>query len=633
MEDFRSNFMRNCREIGISPSDIILNVLRERTRQLEVSTSSEVGLDFSGNSLTVQDCAVLAKTLANDKNIQELRFSDCLLTEEACKLLLSYLPSNRGVKKLDLKGNNIRSCAELIGRILKRTPTLTHLSLEWNGIGLWHSGLAAIAEGLQVNQTLRYLDLRNNQVSHEGATFLANALKINRILKIIDLRWNNVGMLGAQSFISNNIPNDLMKAIESALQRNVDCQASYQEQKALSETYKHKLETMESDKNLQISSLVDKISREKDMFTNSVRSAQEKTEQLKDALDERRSAFSALQEKYSALESSYHLSEQTNKQKDEYIDSIKADGNRREKQHQNEVDKLKDQLSALQKIHEKAIKTEEDENSALRKKNKDLTDEICQLKSRLDNAEQEIKEKDFNYQKTLKDSDRKYSNEMNKMINEASERKQTDLEKIQKLEQANYRLEEELSHLKSKMMGDKLKAEEDSMNLRMTLKQEEMNRSRQFEERIEILQSARNELQIKNTKQSAEISDLQSRLGNNERETESLKRQCDHLKQQIDSKEAELRSEANKAKLEMDNAKRLLAQLQDKISDLEMKHSELEKRNKESLLSRDRDITYLRTQITNKDDELSRNRADEIKRAEVLENALQAYISNTKKLR
>ena len=67
-------------------------------------------------------------------------------------------------------------------------------------------------------------------------------------------------------------------------------------------------------------------------------------------------------------------------------------------------------------------------------------------------------------------------------------------------------------------MSEKLKAEEELMNLRMTLKQEEMNRSRQFEERIELLQSARNEIQIKNTKQNAELSDLQSRLSNSERE-------------------------------------------------------------------------------------------------------------------
>ncbi len=200
MEEFRSSFMRNCRELGIAPSDVILHEIRER--KTSEGSATELGLDFSGNNLTVQDCAVLAKTLSSDRCITELRFSDCLLTEEACKLLLSYLSSNRSIRKLDLKGNNIRASAELVGRILKRTPSLTHLSLEWNAIGLWDSGLAAIAEGLQVNQTLRYLDLRNNQISHEGATFISNALKINRILKNIDLRWNNVGLLGAQSFLS-----------------------------------------------------------------------------------------------------------------------------------------------------------------------------------------------------------------------------------------------------------------------------------------------------------------------------------------------------------------------------------------------------------------------------------------------
>ncbi len=74
-------------------------------------------------------------------------------------------------------------------------------------------------------------------------------------------------------------------------------------------------------------------------------------------------------------------------------------------------------------------------------------------------------------------------------------------------------------------------------------------------------------------------------------------------------------------------------QLKDKISELEMRNGELEKRSRDSIASRDNEISYLKTQIASKDEEMARNRVDEIKRAEMLENALQTYIASTKKLR
>ena len=44
----------------------------------------------------------------------------------------------------------------------------------------------------------------------------------------------------------------MLKAIGSFLQRNVELQATCKEQKALTATYKQKLETVESEKNTQV---------------------------------------------------------------------------------------------------------------------------------------------------------------------------------------------------------------------------------------------------------------------------------------------------------------------------------------------------------------------------------------------
>ena len=49
----------------------------------------------------------------------------------------------------------------------------------------------------------------------------------------------------------------MLKAIGSFLQRNVELQATCQEQKALTATYKQKLETVETQKNVQVINLMD----------------------------------------------------------------------------------------------------------------------------------------------------------------------------------------------------------------------------------------------------------------------------------------------------------------------------------------------------------------------------------------
>ncbi len=55
--------------------------------------------------------------------------------------------------------------------------------MEWNCIGIWESGIKALADAININQTLEELDLRNNKVGSQGGVVLANALKTNSSLR------------------------------------------------------------------------------------------------------------------------------------------------------------------------------------------------------------------------------------------------------------------------------------------------------------------------------------------------------------------------------------------------------------------------------------------------------------------
>ena len=183
------------------------------------------------------------------------------------------------------------------------------------------------------------------------------------------------------------------------------------------------------------------------------------------------------------------------------------------------------------------------------------------------------------------------------------------------------------------LLTEKLKFEEEMLNMKMLAKQEEMNRSRQFEERIEVVQASRNEFQTKATRQGSEISDLQSRLTSSEREVESLKRQCESLKQQMESKDEEMRDGNNRLRLEIDKERRTTSELRDKIAEQERALAEQEKKARDELTSKEMYIATLKNEVRSKDDEIARNKNDELKRTELLENALQSYIASARKAR
>lgn len=207
----------------MEPQETVVSHLQER------GSSHGSKLDLSGQSLSTETCSVLARVLQNDTVFTELSFSDCMLSEEGAKALLSGLFGNRTVKVLDLKGNNLRSTgAEVLGKLLARNNTLRRLVMEWNALGVWDEAFALFCEGLSSNSGLIHLDLRNNQINHHGAAELALALKRNSSLQVLDLRWNNVGLLGGRSLLEamqmntsiqqlemagNNIPSDTLKAL------------------------------------------------------------------------------------------------------------------------------------------------------------------------------------------------------------------------------------------------------------------------------------------------------------------------------------------------------------------------------------------------------------------------------------
>ncbi|CAF87372.1 unnamed protein product, partial [Tetraodon nigroviridis] len=73
----------------------------------------------------------------------------------------------------------------------------TLLELRLGMAGITDTGVQRLAEGLQLNHSLRYLDLRCNSLSCDGGFYLAEVLRRNPTLDVIDLSFNRIQDEGA----------------------------------------------------------------------------------------------------------------------------------------------------------------------------------------------------------------------------------------------------------------------------------------------------------------------------------------------------------------------------------------------------------------------------------------------------
>ena len=187
------------------------------------------------------------------------------------------------------------------------------------------------------------------------------------------------------------------------------------------------------------------------MYSTTMKSAQDKIENLKMALDERKSAFLALQEKCSATENSLRLSEQSQKIQEEYIESLKQEQARKEKDLELTVEKLREQLASSEKINIDALQMKKDEVSVLEKKVRELEIELVGANSENEDVKKLLKERELKGSKLLMETEQRYNEEMENLKAEQNNRRQVDLQKQKRMEDAQLTLEDEVSQLKSKV--------------------------------------------------------------------------------------------------------------------------------------------------------------------------------------
>nr|KAJ3422966.1 Leucine-rich repeat-containing protein 45 [Polyrhizophydium stewartii] len=448
MESFRASYVSRCAELAVQPLQAVLDALSRRKAQVDAgrdadslrrgdaaaadNTTNNSGgggaappspakrsfvekLDLSGQSVPLKACTALSLALADDCFFTRIVLADAFLGDDGCILIAGALKTNTTVTYLDLRGNSIRADGAIaLGQMLKINTALKRqgilfrpghgpcdiLNLEWNCIGIWESGVRAIADALSINQTLEELDLRNNKIGPQASHHIALCLKHNTRLRKLDFRWNNAGLIGGRAFLDllkwnvvlmdldmtgNEIPEDIHRGIASALERNRDRFKHELHTKAHTENLTSTLQTLTQSHQEAISKLSSKLAA----TDQTALSLSQKLSLASSEIAEAQDAYRMLQAKIERLTNEKHAFEeqvvkersQTQAQITDLQRELVAERERRIKAEDG-YQKLSSQTTTRLLELEAALKRAEMDCEVLRRDKAMLLDDIAKSKEK-----------------------------------------------------------------------------------------------------------------------------------------------------------------------------------------------------------------------------------------------------------
>jgi Ran GTPase-activating protein (RanGAP) involved in mRNA processing and transport len=152
-----------------------------------------ISLNVSHNPIHSSAFSKLFQVLRNNTTLTELYLSDTKIDSKIDRDLLDYLKEATIAASLDMSHNLIGDkCTKVFGEVLPKIYSLIHLQL--NSCRFTdHCGVAIInIKALQLNNSLKTLQMRDNFFSENFGIQGLEALNLNQSITHLDLHSNNV---------------------------------------------------------------------------------------------------------------------------------------------------------------------------------------------------------------------------------------------------------------------------------------------------------------------------------------------------------------------------------------------------------------------------------------------------------
>ena len=372
------------------------------------------------------------------------------------------------------------------------------------------------------------------------------------------------------------------------------------------------------------------LEKEKELHGSFAESTRSQLQHLKKAAEDLKKENERLRENNSCFQ--VEIKTLNSKLEDSKNTVIKKDKEFAEalEKFENELEKCRENLKSERKERKKEFETKEQEVYSLQQRLRELNDCLEKEKRETASLENQINKVKKSHEEEISNILHKHKAVKSELDAENAGRVKNLQNKLSSLNEQKEKLEIDIGRYKSNVISEKLKYEEELMNLRTTFKQEEMMKLKQYEERLDLLVRTKDELQSKVSKLSIQLTESDTQLLNCQKELETNKRQYEQYQQLLNQRDLEHRNEMNRVRLETDGEKRVNSDLNKKIQNLESKNQDLESQLRELRRTKESEIVKLQEQLKSKEDEIKRIRDDELRRASILESALQTYISSAR---
>ncbi|XP_073683193.1 NACHT, LRR and PYD domains-containing protein 3-like [Garra rufa] len=198
----------NCRKALLAGCNLSDQYCESLTSCLQSSNSSMRELDLSDNDLRDSGVKLLSDGLKSSHcQLNILRLSICNLTAQCCESLSSCLQSSNSLRELDLSNNDLQdSGVHLLSNGLKSSRG--QLILRLAGCNLTGQCCESLCSSLQSSNSLRELDLSHNNLQDSGVKLLSEGLRSSHcqldILRLSGCMVTEEGCCFLASALSSN---------------------------------------------------------------------------------------------------------------------------------------------------------------------------------------------------------------------------------------------------------------------------------------------------------------------------------------------------------------------------------------------------------------------------------------------
>eukprot|EP00825_Cyclidium_porcatum_P051720 TRINITY_DN95_c0_g5_i1.p1 TRINITY_DN95_c0_g5~~TRINITY_DN95_c0_g5_i1.p1 ORF type:complete len:602 (+),score=103.14 TRINITY_DN95_c0_g5_i1:192-1997(+) len=155
---------------------------------------------------------VLTEGLKKTPNITKFNLKGNKITEEGADKLLRIVA--KGAKIIDFTENQVGKlgCEHISISLASKDCKIEYLNLEANKLGDYQSII--ILESAIKNRTLKYLNLSRNYMSDKCADFIKNLLEIPNQLCELYLHWNNFKAGSGKIIFQGLLENDTLRVLD-----------------------------------------------------------------------------------------------------------------------------------------------------------------------------------------------------------------------------------------------------------------------------------------------------------------------------------------------------------------------------------------------------------------------------------